>query len=524
MEQDRDSRRNRRRRGGADGDAGTLERSRARGGFQQLPWRNLANPYSPIEVVSADGLEAIHQTSLEILEEIGMDFLHPEALEILKAAGAEVTPGSERVRFDRGLIETAVGKAPSDFKLHARNPKHDLTFGGNNIAFCEVASAPNVSDISGGRRVGNFKDYCDLLRLGQQLNIIHLFGGYPVEPVDLPPATRHLDAVAAFVTLTDKAFHGYSLGRQRIVDAIEIARIGRGISHDRLLREPSIFTVVNTSSPLRLDGPMIEGLIEMAKLNQPAAITPFTLSGAMAPATIAGALAQQNAEALAAIAFVQLVNPGAPVLYGGFTSNVDMKSGAPAFGTPEYSRAALAGGQLARRYGLPYRSSNVNAANVVDAQAAYESQMSIWAAVMGHGNMMMHGAGWMEGGLTASFEKVILDAEMLQGMAEFLQPIEVNADSLAMEAVREVGPGGHYFGAQHTLARYENAFYSPILSDWRNFQSWEEAGALTATERAHQIYKQLLTEYEPPALDAAIADELEAFIAKRKEEGGAKAD
>ena len=489
----------------------------------QLPLRALRNPYRPIEVLSEDQVEAIHDTSMQILEEIGMDFLHPEARDILEKAGARVEAGTERVRFERGLIEAALSHAPSSFTLHARNPAHDLTIGGNHINFATVGSAPNVSDLERGRRVGNFEDYCDLVRLAQAFNIVHHMGGYPVEPVDLPPATRHLDATRAVITLSDKVFYGYSLGRDRILDTLEMTRIARGLSEAELAREPSLFSVVNTSSPLRLDTPMIEGVIEMARRNQPVVITPFTLAGAMSPVTLAGALAQQNAEALASLAFAQLVNPGAPVVYGGFTSNVDMKSGAPAFGTPEYTRAAFAGGQLARRYRLPYRSSNANAANLADAQAAYESEMSLWGAVMGHANIVLHGAGWLEGGLCASFEKFILDVEMLQMMAEFLAPIVVNEATLGLDAIREVEPGGHFFGAAHTLERYETAFYTPLVSDWRNYETWEEAGAETATERAHKIYKRVLAEFEPPPLDPAIKDELDDFVERRKREGGAKA-
>ncbi len=506
-------------------DASRRSRRQARGGpgLKQLPWRQVRNPYSPIEVLSADQIEAIHDASMTVLEEIGMDFLHPQALAILDRAGAQVESGTQRVRFDRGLVEEAVAKAPSQFTLHARNPEHNVVIGGNHIVFATVGSAPNVSDIEGGRRDGNFRDYCDLLRLAQSLNIVHLMGGYPVEAVDLPPATRHLDCVRAFLTLSDKVAFSYSLGRTRIQDGLELTKIARGIDEEQLCREPSLFTVVNTSSPLRLDGPMIEGVIEMARRNQVVVITPFTLSGAMSPVTLAGALVQQNAEALAGLAFAQIVNPGAPVVYGGFTSNVDMKSGAPAFGTPEYSKAALASGQLARRYGLPYRSSNANACNVVDAQAAYESEMSLWGAVMGHANIVLHAAGWMEGGLTASFEKMVLDAEMLQMMAEFLRPIEVNEDTLGLDAIREVGPGGHFFGAAHTLARYETAFYAPILSDWRNFETWEEDGALDTTRRAHRLYKQILADYVAPPTDPATLEALDAFVARRKEEGGAEA-
>ena len=422
--------------------------------FEQLPWRSVINPYPPIEVLDEAGIAAIHDASLSILEEIGMDFLHPEGLAILERSGAEVEPGSQRVRFDRNLIMETVASAPPTFTQHARNPKHDLIFGADHVNFALVASAPNVSDLDRGRRDGNYQDYCDLVRLGQALNIVHLYGGYPVEPVDLPPATRHLDCISAFITLSNKNFHGYSLGRTGILDALEMNRIARGITLEQLGAEPSLFTIINTSSPLRLDGPMIEGIIELARHNQIVCITPFTLSGAMSPVTIVGALAQQNAEALAGIAFTQMINPGTPVIYGGFTSNVDMKSGAPAFGTPEYTRAALAGGQLARHYGFPYRSSNANASNAVDVQAAYESEMSLWGAVMGHADLVMYAAGWMEGGLSASFEKIIVDAELLQSMAEFLLPLEVNEETLGLDAIREVGPGGHFFGAAHTLKRY----------------------------------------------------------------------
>ena len=256
----------------------------------------------------------------------------------------------------------------------------------------------------------------------------------------------------------------------------------------------------------------------LARFGQVGVVTPFTLMGAMAPVTLPAALVQQNAEALACIALVQMVRPGNPVIYGAFTSNVDMRSGAPAFGTPENTLATIAGGQLARRCGLPYRSSNASASNVVDAQAAYESQMSIWGAILGGANVVYHAAGWMEGGLTASFEKFVLDAEMLQMITEVLRPIEVNEATLGFEAIREVQPGGHFFGAAHTLERYETAFYQPILSDWRNHETWAEDGARSATERATGIWKDLLRSYEQPTLDPGIAEALEAYVRRRKEE------
>ena len=489
--------------------------------IEQLPYQTLRNPYPPMELLTAEQLEAIHEASLTVLEELGINFLLPEARDILRLAGADVDTDGARVRFDRQLVLNAVAKAPSEFILHARNPAHSLHFGGNTINISAVSSPPNCSDSEGGRRSGNFKDYCDFLRLSQSLNICHLTVGHPVEPVDIDPAVRHLDATLARVELTDKPYAGYSLGRERIVDTMEMTRIARGISSEQLLQEPSLFTNINANSPRQFDVPMLWGIIEMAKRNQIVTITPFTLAGAMAPVTLAGALVQQNAEALAGIAFTQLVQPGAPVIYGGFTSNVDMKTGSPAFGTPENAKATLIGGQLARRYNLPYRSSNVNASNAPDAQSVYESMMSTWAAIMSHANLIHHGLGWLEGGLTASFEKVIIDAEIMQHMTEFLRPVEINPDELALEAIREVEPGGHYFAAAHTMSRYETAFYRPMLSDWRNFETWSESGSPDATQRAHHLYKKMLADYQAPVLDQAIKEELDAFISKRKLQGGA---
>src|SRR6185503_18702068 len=256
----------------------------------------------------------------------------------------------------------------------------------------------------------------------------------------------------------------------------EIVRLSRGITEDQFLREPSAYTVINTNSPFKLDGPMAMGIIEMARRNQVCVVTPFTLAGAMAPVTLAGALVEQNAEVLACLALSQLVRPGAPFVYGGFTSNVDMKSGAPAFGTPEYMKACIIGGQLARRYKLPYRTSSTNAANMVDAQAAYESVFSLWGAIMGGGNLIQHAAGWMEGGLVGSFEKFALDVDLLQMVMEFLKPLDMSEDAFGIDAMKEVGPGGHFFGARQTLARYTDAFYAPLISDWRNFQQWQAAG------------------------------------------------
>jgi trimethylamine--corrinoid protein Co-methyltransferase len=501
------------------------ERHKGRGGaarIQQLPRRHPRRPFAPMTLLSADELEAIHQASLTVLEEIGMDFNLAAARDMLKQAGAEVA--GERVRIPRGLVEKCLESVPAGFTLHARNPENSIRLGGDAMAFGNVSSPPNCSDVDGGRRPGSLADYRNFLKLSQVFNCIHFLGGYPVEPIDVHASVRHLVALRDMVTLTDKPFHAYSLGRERITDGIEIARIARGISHTRLEQEPSLFSIINTNSPLKLDTPMLQGIIEMSSRNQAICVTPFTLAGAMAPVTIAGALVEQNAEALAGLVMTQAVRPGAPFIYGGFTSNVDMKSGAPAFGTPEYMKATVIGGQLARRYGVPYRSSNTCAANAVDAQAAYESVFSLWGVTMGGGNMVMHAAGWMEGGLVASYEKFVLDCDLIQMVMEFLQPLEINEDSLGLDAIREVGPGGHFFGAAHTLARYTDAFYAPLISDWRNYQQWDAAGRPEAWQKANALWKQALAEYEPPPLDPAIAEELDAFIARRTEEGGAPTD
>jgi trimethylamine--corrinoid protein Co-methyltransferase len=507
------------RRGGRAG-----KRAGGSGAFEQPALKPLRIPFAPTKLVSDDELESIHLASLRVLKEIGVEVLHDGARKIMKEHGADLADGSERVRFDPDMILELIKSAPPQFTVHARNPAHNVTFGGDNLVFSQMASAPNCSDLDRGRRAGNQQDYRNFLKLAQMHNILHTTGGYPVEPVDIHPSIRHLECIRDLATLTDKCFHIYSLGRERNVDGIEITRIARGISHEQLLQEPSVFTIINTNSPLKLDVPMMEGIIQMSSHGQVVIVTPFTLSGAMAPVTIAGALVQQNAEALAGIAFTQMVRKGAPVGYGGFTSNVDMKSGAPAFGTPEYMKAQIVGGQLARRYNLPYRTSNVCAANAVDAQAAYESVFSLWGLAAAGGNFVMHGAGWLEGGLRCSYEKMILDIDLLQMVAEFLTPLDLSEEALGVDAIRAVGPGGHFFGTPHTQSRYKTAFYAPIISDWRNFETWSEAGSPTAVERANRIWKERLATYEEPYIDPAIREELNAFVEKRKAEGGAPTD
>ena len=497
-------------------------RPAAPSGPRQPPWRTLRRGMEPVRAVSDDQLEAIHQASLRLLAETGMDFLHPRARQMWTDAGATVD--GDRVRLDPALVTSLVEQAPSRFTMHARNPAHDVEIGGDAVVFSAVASAPYVSDEAAGRRQGNERDFTDLVRLSQSLNAIHIHGGYPVEPVDIHASVRHLHATRILLTQTDKVVGSYSLGRERNLDCLEMVRIARQLDDDTLDQEPSIHTVINASSPLRFDHPMLEGILQLSARNQVVILTPFTLAGAMAPVTVAGALAQQNAEALAGIAFTQLVRPGAPVVYGGFTSNVDMRSGSPAFGTPEFMKAALIGGQLARRAGVPYRSSNVCTSNAVDAQSAYESVFSLWGAVMGGANIVFHGAGWLEGGLRASYEKMVIDADLLQMVAAFLEPVVVDDDSLALAAIAEVGPGGHFFGVQHTQDRFRDAFFSPMVSDWRNFESWEEAGGPSALDHASRLVGELRDSFEPPPLAPEVAAELNEFVDRRVAEGGAPTD
>ena len=490
---------------------------RVAGDPPRQPWRRIVNTIPPVELLSADHVEAIHRAALTILRDIGVQVLGARALDRFGAAGARIKreDGARgpagMVYLDPAQVDELVALAPSRFELHARNPAKDLVFGA-------VGGPAFVTDIDRGRRAGNAADFDAFVRVIGSLDIIHQEGGGPLEPTDLPVDTRHLDMYRTLATLLDKTWQCLAFGRTVVDDAIEVACITRGVDRDALVREPSLMTIVNSNSPLRLDEPMSDGLIEMATWGQPVVATPFTLAGAMTPVTLAGALAQQHAEAMFMVALAQVVRPGTPMIYGGFTSNVDMRTGSPAFGTPEYVKAALATGQLARRCGLPHRSSNVTGSAVVDAQAAYESEMSIWGSVLGGANLLYQGAGWLEGGLTASFEKLILDAELLQQMAEVLVPFPVDDESLGLDAIAEVGPGGHFFGTAHTLARFETAFYQPMLSDWRNFETWQEDGARTATERANRIWKQLLAEYVPPPLDPGAAEDLDAFVHRRKRE------
>ena len=484
--------------------------------LRQLPWREVRNPYAPIATLDEEAVETIIDAAFGVLERQGMRFLEPSSRDLVRHAGANVDDASMMVRFERGLVAEKLALAPRAFGLRARNPAHDLHIGGNSIVFSAVGGPAFVSDLDRGRRPGTYAELCDFFRIVQSLNILHQEGGGAFEAMDLPAETRHLDLYLAQLRLLDKNCQAYPLGRDRTVDSIEMICIALGVDREELARRPALLAIINTNSPLQLDIPMTEAVLELAGAGQACCITPFTLAGSMSPATMAGTLVQQTAEVLAVATLAQVVRPGAPIMYGSFASNVDMQSGAPALGTPEYTKAAQASGQIARRLGLPFRSSNTTVSNCVDAQAAFESQMSLWGSIMGHANLVNHAAGWLEGGLTASFEKLVIDAEMLQMMAEYLRPIEVTPETLALDAIAEAGPGGHFFGVQHTMSRYQTAFYQPFLSDRRNFESWQEAGAEDSQRRAHRIWRGLLENYRQPPLDPAIDEALENYVARRK--------
>ena len=504
-------------------------RSRRRGGTSEVShavvdrtraYRHLHNPFEPIRVFSDDQVAAMHEAALVILETQGMKVLSEDARVRYRDAGAEVDQSSQIVKLDRGLVGASLASAPHDITLHSVDPERHMPLTRGCVAFCPTSGPPNIMDTARGRRAGTFEDFCNLMKLCQSFEVIHVLGG-ATEPQDLAVPIRHLHVTRAQLMLTDKIPFIFSRGHGQVADNFELIRLAHGISPEEFRSRPYVYTIINTNSPLQLDIPMADGIIDFALSGQLLIITPFTLAGAMAPVTVAGALTLAHAEFLAGLALAQIVRPGAPVAYGSFTSNVDMKSGSPAFGTPEYVKAAFGAGQLARYLGLPWRSSNATASNTPDAQSVYESQMSLWGALFGGCNFVLHAAGWLESGLTTSYEKFILDIEMLQMFAEVFQPVGATPADLALDAVAEVGAGGHFFGCAHTMERYRSAFYAPLVSDWRNYGSWAEDGGKTATERASGIWQSTLERYVAPARDPAVVEALDAYVGRRTEQGGA---
>lgn len=497
----------------------THETPRA-GAPRTLKYRHLVNPLVRQPALSEDRIEALHETALKVLEELGIRVLNAEARDIYCAAGAAVDEESRMVTIDRALVANALASAPKIFDMPGGSPDRTVTMGGDHCAFVCVGGPPNISDLDRGRRTGTMEDCKNIIKLSQDFDVIHLLSPN-VEAQDVPLNVRHLEVTGAQLTLGDKPLFIYSRGKPQVADGLEMVRLARGLTQAEFEAAPYCYTVINTNSPRQLDIPMCQGIIDFARAGQCSVITPFTLSGAMAPVTIAGALALQHAEALAGIVLAQLVRPGAPVVYGSFTSNVDMKSGSPAFGTPEFVKGAFGAGQLARHIGLPWRGSAATASNMPDQQSVYEFMFSAWGSILGGVNMMIHSAGWLEGGLTASMEKFILDIEMLQAFAEIFQPLDGSDAEIGFDALAEVDPGGHFFAAKHTMERYQNAFYTPLVSDWRNYGQWREDGARSAAERANAIWKDRLAKFEPPELDIARRAAVKDFVARRKREGGA---
>jgi len=513
-----------RRRGG--GRSGNVRRGGA--SLKQMPWGPPVVRDAPIEPLTPEGVAAIHDGAMRILEEIGIAFLNAEALALFREAGAEVE--GETVRMGRDFVMEMVARAPASFTITPRNPAREITIGAGHLNFSAVASPPNYWDLETGKVPGTRAQCQDLFRLTQAFDCLHFNGGYPVEPVDLHPSVRHLDVVFDMLTLTDKVVHAYALGPERVEDVMEMVKIAGGLDEAAFRARPHMFTNINSTSPLKHDQPMIDGCLRCIRRGQAVVVTPFTLAGAMAPVTMAGAVAQSVAEALSAIALFQWVAPGSPAVIGTFTSNVDMKSGAPAFGTPEYIRATQMTGQMARFYGLPLRASGSCAANVPDGQAMWETAHSLWSAAQSGTNMVYHAAGWLEGGLIASPEKLIMDCEVLQQIQRYCDPVltATGPDDIAFDAIAEVNglPASerHFFGVDHTQTRFETAFYQPFLSDWRNYEGWRLAGGTWTHERAHGMFREIVGGFEAPPMPADRAEALADFVARRKAEGGAPTD
>ena len=479
-------------------------------------WKNRLKPY---DLLSRDEVEAIHKQAMDILEEIGIDFLHDGARELFRKAGMRVE--DNRVRFERAFVMDQVAKTPATFELQARNQKHRVTLGGDNVVTAPVYGPPFVTDLERGRRGATIEDFTNFDKLSQAVEQIHCAGGTTVEPEDLPLGTRHLDMVYSHIRWTDKPFMGSVISTENARDTVEMASIVFG-GRASIEKTPAVISLINVNSPLRYDDRMLGALMEYSEAGQPVIVTPFLMAGAMSPMGLAGTVAQQTAEALAGIALVQLIRPGTPSVYGSFLTNTDMQSGSPAFGTPESAMGILASAQMARHYNLPFRGGGaMTSSKAPDAQAAYESMMCMWPTILGRVNFVLHAAGWLESALLASYEKFIIDVEQLR-MFEWIlhHGLPVDEEGLAMDALREVGPGGHFLGAEHTLRNYRTGFYRPWISSTENYDRWQRFGSRTADVVAAERWKQVLAEYPDPGIDPTVDEELKEFMARRTREIG----
>ncbi|HYM49475.1 MAG TPA: trimethylamine methyltransferase family protein [Candidatus Limnocylindrales bacterium] len=477
-------------------------------------WRN---NLPRVNLLSDGEVEQIHAQAMLILREIGIDFLHPRALERFKAAGLPIE--ENRVRFEEAFILEQLRQVPESFQVQARNPANTVTIGENYMVNAPVYGCPFITDLDRGRRNATIGDFTNFDKLAQATPQIHCAGGTIVEPDDLPQETRHLDMVYSHIRWTDKPYMGGVISEEAARDSIEMSSIVFG-GRDRIEKTPALLALINVNSPMRFDDRMLGALMEYAAANQPAIVTPFLMAGAMSPMGLAGSIAQQTAEALAGIALIQLVRPGAPCVYGSFLTNVDMQSGSPAFGTPESALGILASAQMARHYRIPFRGGGaLTSSKSPDAQAAYESMMCMWPTVLGGVHFVLHAAGWLESALLASYEKFIIDVECLR-MFEWMMTkgIPFDDEGLAMDGIREVGPGGHHLGSEHTMRNYRTGFYRPLISSTESFDRWNRMGARTADRVANEKWKQMLADYKDPAIDPGVEEQLQAFMSRRKEE------
>jgi trimethylamine---corrinoid protein Co-methyltransferase len=476
----------------------------------------LINELPRYEILEEAAVDELERGWRRIVSELGIDFLHDEAVAVLEAAG-QVVDG-QLVKFDPDWILEQVAKAPREFDLQARNPERTIHVGGNHMAFGAVYGCPFVRE-GLERREATYADFENLVRLAQSFPQLDTPGGTICEPNDKPLDSRHLDMVYALLTLSDKPFMGSVTSGPNAEDTIAMAELVFG--KESLERSPAIISLINVNSPLRYDDRMLSALLAYAKANQALVITPFLLMGAMSPVSVPSTLAQQVGEALAGIALAQTVRPGCPVVFGSFLSNTDMQSGSPSFGTPESAVGLLCTGQIARHYGLPFRGGGgLTSSQTVDAQAAYESAMTLWPSFLAGTNFVMHSAGWLESGLVSCYEKFVVDVELLRMLHEVFEPLRVDEESLAYGAHQEVGQGGHFLGAAHTLERFRECFYRPLLSSTENYERWSRNGGRDAATRASEIWRKTLDEYVEPELDSGLKDELKAFVDRRRKELG----
>ena len=487
---------------------------------RKTDYRNLKNPFPTMNVFSEDRIEAMHEAALNVLETLGIKVLLPEARAIFKTAGARVDESTQMVFLGREIVAAALATAPRSIACRAGARHRDITLELGNLVFQPGAGAPHATDRDRGRRPGTLRDFCELTQLTQHFDVLHMVPPL-IEPQDVPMHLRHYATMKTQMTLSDKLPFVYSRGTPQVRQSFEMLQEFRGLSDVEFATNPQCYTIINTNSPRTIDIPMAQGLIDFARARQVSIVTPFTLMGAMAPITVAGAITLSHAEALAAITLTQLAQPGAPVCYGTFTSNVDMKSGAPAFGTPEHFQASLAAGQMARKLGLPWRCASGSAANINDAQAANETQFGNWGCLLAGASVIIHSAGWLEGGLTVSYEKLITDIEVLQMVAELCAGAKAGDAEIGLDALAEVQPGGHFFGAAHTMERYQTEFYEPLIGDWSNFGTWSERGARDADTRATEKWQQILATTPAPAMDGARLEALNSYISRGTEAGGA---